>query len=228
MSTKTIKPVSYLVNELTADQKKNYKRSLVLSQDGLWYLFETETAAGTRIMSPRDLFKSWEDFEVRVDIDRLTALHITCFDGKPTAKELKDKSSLSVKVWMKLCETALSRLEDNSPGQNTGAKRTTHKLADRKYEVLNFVIPADVKLPPQAKTCMTFFQENATKRGHDDTKGIFEISEKDFNEYVVANYPGKLVDRKIVLPSPVDSGEVHPARLTPAESKATSSCEPRS
>lgn len=188
MSTKP-KEISYASNELTADQKKNYKRSLVLSQDNLWYLFETETAAGTRIMNPRDLFKSFDDFSERITIERLQAIHITCFDKAPTAKELKDKIELSVKVWMKLCETAVSRLEDQSPGQNTGAKRTAHKLADRKYEVLNFVILADAKLPPQAKTCMEFFKECASKRGHDDAKGIFEISEKDFNEYVVAEAP---------------------------------------
>lgn len=186
MSTKT-KEISYASNELTADQKKNYKRSLVLSQDGLWYLFETETDAGTRIMSPRDLFKSFDDFSERVSIDRLEALHMTCFDKKPTAKELKDKIELAVKVWMRLCETAVSRLNETSPGSNTGAKRTSHKLADRKYEVVKFEIPADAKLPPQAKTCMEFFKECAAKVSHDDAKGIFEIAEKDFNAYVVAN-----------------------------------------
>jgi hypothetical protein len=181
-----VKEISYRSNELSADQKKNYTRCLVLSQDGKWYLFQNELHGGTRIMQPRDLFKSWDDFSTRVkDTERLELLHQQLFDGKPTAKELKDRVELSIKVWIKLCEVAESRLDEASPGQNTGAKRTAHKLADRKYEVVKFQIPADVKLPPQAKTCMAFFEEKAKKAGHDDAKGIFEISEKEFNEYVV-------------------------------------------
>jgi hypothetical protein len=181
------KTISYASNELSADQKRHYTQSLVLSQDGMWYLFKDEVSGGTRIMSPRDFFKSWEDFSNRIEIERLVTLHQQCFDKQPTAKELKDKVELSVKVWMKLCETAISRLDEATPGANTGAKRTAHKLADRRYEVVKFEIPADMKLPPQAKTCMLFFKECATKVAHDDSKGIFEIMEKDFNEYVVAN-----------------------------------------
>ncbi len=182
------KKPSYSSQELTADQKRYYKMALVLSQESMWYLFANETQAGTRIMSPRDLFKSWEDFQLRVPLERLESLHFQCFDAKPTAKELKDPMELSVKVWMRLCETAVQRLDgDGTAGQNTGAKRTNNKLADRKYEVVKFEVAADAKLPPQAKTCMVFFQELATKAGHDDTKGVFEVPEKDFHDYVVAN-----------------------------------------
>lgn len=182
------KQTSYESNKLSTEQKKNYTRSLVLSQDGMWYLFANELNAGTRIMNPRDLFKSWDDFSTRVkDTERLEMLHQQLFDGKPTAKELKDRVELSIKVWMRLCETATSRLDEASPGSNTGAKRTAHKLADRRYEVVKFEVPADVKLPPQAKTCMAFFAEMAKTAGHDDTKGIFDVPEKDFNAYVVAN-----------------------------------------
>ena len=182
------KEVSYASNKLTADQKKNYTRSLVLSQDGIWYLFKDEVNAGTRIMNPRDLFKSWEDFSARMkESDRLAILHQQCFDKQPTAKELKDPIELTVKVWMRLCETAVQRLDEDTPGANTGAKRTSAKLADRRYEVVNFTIPAEVKMPPQARTCMEFFKELAAKIGHDDAKGVFEVSEKAFNEYVVAN-----------------------------------------
>jgi hypothetical protein len=182
---KAQKEVSYASNELSAKQKEHYKHSLVQSQESLWYLFPNETQAGIKIMSPRDLFKSWEDFQLRTDIPRLEALHFVAFNEKPKAKELKDQMELSIKVWMRLCETAVQRLDEPTAGGNTGAKRTAHKLADRKYEVVKKDIPADVKLPPQAKTCMAFFAEKMAKAGHDDAKGIFEISEKEFNEYVV-------------------------------------------
>jgi hypothetical protein len=180
------KKVSYASNELTADQKKHYKRCLVLSQEGMYYLFPDELHGGTRIMSPRALYKSWDDFSAKEgNEEALTRLHVMAFSEAPTKKELKDLVELSVKVWMRLCETAICRLDEASPGSNTGAKRTNHKLADRRYEVVKFEIPADVKLPPQAKTCMVFFKELATKAGHDDTKGVFDVPEKDFNAYVV-------------------------------------------
>lgn len=186
MSTKL---VSYKSNELSPEQKRNYKRSLVQSQESMWYLFESETQAGVRIMSPRDLFKSWEDFSERLaNTERLELLHQLAFDSKPTAKELKDRVELSIKVWMKLCETAINRLDDDGAKGTGGASRTgTHKLADRAYEVVKTAVAATDKLPPQARTCLVFFTELMTAAKHDDAKGIFSIPEKDFNAYVVAN-----------------------------------------
>lgn len=173
---------------LTADQKKHYKRSLVQSTDGKWYLFADETNASVRIMDPRELYKSWEDFMNRTkDTETLVTLHTQLFGKAPTAKEAKDQVELTVKVWITLCDKAEQRLDQESPGSNTRAKRTSGKLADRRYEVINFTISAEVKMPPQARTCMEFFKELAVKAGHREDQGIFEVPEVTFNEYVVAN-----------------------------------------
>lgn len=176
---------SYKSNELTANQKRFYTNALVHSQDNLWYRFKDEVNAGTRIMSPRALYKDWADFEVKSTIESLEPLYFVLFDKKADKKLLADKVELSVQVWIRLCETSIDRTNKTTAGGNTGAKRTNHKLADRKYEVVKFEIAADVKLPPQAKTCMEFFKELAAAAKHDDAKGIFEIPEKDFQAYVV-------------------------------------------
>jgi len=186
---KANKEISYESTKLSSAQKAFYKNCLVLSQDGIWYRFANEII-GTRIMSPRDMFKDWNHFSEVTPLERLETLYFACFDKKPTKKLLEDKIELSVQVWIRLCETAMDRTEgDGTPsgGTNTGARRTAAKLADRAYEVIKTIVPADMKLPPQAKTCLEFFTELQTKAGHDDAKGIFTVPEKEFNAYVLAN-----------------------------------------
>ncbi len=186
MSTKS-KTTSYSSNELTAEQKRNYKRSLVRSQENIWYLFESELQAGIRIMNPRAIYKSWDDFSNVITIEELTTLHVTCFDKQPTKQELKDKVELSVKVWMRLCETALNRLEEgDGTVKAPGERKTAAKLQNRGYEVLKTKVPDDLKLPPQAKTCMEFFAELvSTAPASQDS--IVTIPETQFKDYVMAN-----------------------------------------
>lgn len=183
---------SYRSDSLTADQKLNYKRCVVQAQDGLTYLFPSESAS-VAIINPRNVWKSWEDFSARVLPGELESLHQTLFDRGVPAKELKDLTELSVKVWMRLCETSLNRL-----GLGTSNVRpAAAKLQNRVYEVLSTEVPANIKLPPQARTCLAFFAEQikpivdakvAAGTALADV-GIISVSEAEHKAYVIAQAP---------------------------------------
>lgn len=184
----TMNKVSYKSTELTAEQKLNYKRCVVQSQDGIFYLFASE-AASVAIIGPREVYKNWDDFNTRAGTNEplLESLHQQLFESAPTKAEKKDLMELSIKVWMRLCETSMNRIS-NDPGSTKGQA----KLQNRIYEVLTTEVPANVKLPPQAKTCLLFFAEQIKPLA--DAKiasgialadvGVLSVSEAEHMAYV--------------------------------------------
>lgn len=176
-------------NTLTDEQKKHYKRCLVNSQDGMWYLFPT-SALSVAIINPRVVYPDFDTFQKETLEDRLVTLFETAFCRVATKAELKDPFELAVMVWMQLCKTAVDRLnsapDPASISPITGkVKRVFKKLENRGYEVIKLEVDPALKLPPQAKTCLEFFAEMVKVRNPEGENRIETIPEKDVQEYVL-------------------------------------------
>lgn len=168
---------------LSAEQKLNYKRALVQAQDGLFYLF-ADASKTVAIINPAKVYDNFDAF-LKEDDQRVVSLYATAFEEEPSKALLKDMVELRVMVWMRLCQTALNRLDAAKPDRAA-------KLADRSYEVISLEVPETEKLPPQARMCLTFFAElmaadAAFQAIPAEERGVWSIKEKDFNDYVVKN-----------------------------------------
>lgn len=184
MSAKKANPNAAYSQTLTSEEKLNYKRALVQAQDGLFYLF-ADASKTVAIINPAKVYDNFDAF-LKEDDQRVASLYATAFGEEPSQALLKDMVELRVMVWMQLCKTALNRLD------NVEKKNRVAKLQDRKYEVIKLDVDPSTKMPPQSRTCLTFFAElMAADTKYQATpveeRGVFEVSEKVFNEYVVAN-----------------------------------------
>lgn len=201
MSKKTkINPNAAFSSTLTADDKKNYERCLVQSQDGMWYLFPTKAVGGVGIMNPRAIYGNWKEFceahKVSLenpndaDLDALSKLYALGYGEEPGKAILKDPMEFSIMVWMRLCKTAANRLnsapDPTTINPETGkVKRVFKKLQDRGYEVIKLEVDPAMKLPPQAKTCIEFFAEMVKERNPSGENTIVTIPEKEVQAYVI-------------------------------------------
>lgn len=179
-------PKAAFSQTLTPAQKAHYEHSLVFAADmGMTYLF-SNPAATVAIVNPAYNFGSFKDFAAKADERLLEQFHGMAFGEPPTKADRQDIVEWQVKVWMRLCETAANRL--SSP-KNPGERKQSAKMLNRSYELVKTEIDANLKLPPQAKTCLAFFTECAAKdeayqKIPVEERGVFTIKEDAFKKYV--------------------------------------------
>lgn len=182
-------PKAAFSQTLTPEQKANYERSLVLGNDGLTYLF-SNPAATVAIVNPAKVYDNFKAFTASTDAVETAKLHSLAFGGEGHTKaDEADLLEWQVKVWMQLCKTANNRLASAQPA---GTRKVSEKMLNRAYELVKSEIPAELKLPPQAKTCLTFLVECAAKdeayqKVPAEDRGVFSIKEDAFKEYVTTN-----------------------------------------
>lgn len=172
---------------LSPEQKKLYNYSIVQSVDGLFYLF-LNAAATVAIIKPASVWNGWKEFSEKVvTLDTLTGLHVLAYGEEPSKADSEDLVELSVKVWIKLCETALNRLTSTK----VAGRKVSEKMQNRAYEVLKTEVATDVKMPPQAKTCLVFFTEcmagDAEYQKKESPRPTYIIAENLFKDYVIVN-----------------------------------------
>lgn len=178
------KPFSQSLNP---EQKKLYNYSLVQSVDGLFYLF-LNSAATVAIIKPANVWNGWKEFSEKVATEsELVNLYILAKGEEPTKEQKEDLVELSVLVWIRLCETALNRLAT----PKSDGRKVSEKMLNRAYEVLKTEVAPDVKMPPQAKTCLVFFTEcmagDAEYQKKEAPRPTYIIAENLFKDYVIAN-----------------------------------------
>jgi hypothetical protein len=185
-NNKKVNPKAAYSQTLTSEQKLNYERSLVIGNDGLTYLF-SNPAATVAIVNPAKVYDNFKAFTASTDAVEVTKLHSLAFGGEAHTKaDEADLLEWQVKVWMQLCKTANNRLA--SPAAS-GTRKVSEKMLNRSYELIKSEIPADQKMPPQVRTCLTFFTECAAadetySKTPVEERGVYTISEKAFQAYV--------------------------------------------
>jgi hypothetical protein len=193
---KVIKKNTAFSASLSAEDKKHYEHSLVMSQDGMTYLY-SNPAATVGIVNPRHVYNNFKAFSDTVSEPELRAFYTQTHNEPLKSEVIEDLVELQVEVWILLCKTAANRLKEvRQVGADGKAVRVSKKMENRSYEVIKLEVAPDVKLPPQARTCLVFFAElqaedtkakQAKDPNYNPADGVFSILEKTFNEYVVAN-----------------------------------------
>jgi hypothetical protein len=185
--SKKVNPKAAHSQTLTADEKLNYERSLVIGNDGLTYLF-SNPAATVAIVNPAKVFDSFRAFILVTEVEALAKMHSLAFGGEGHTKaDESDIVEWQVKIWMQLCRTANNRL---SAATSPGTRKVSEKMLNRAYELIKSEVPAELKMPPQARTCLAFLTECAAKDEAYNAKpvedrGVFSIKEDAFKVYVV-------------------------------------------
>lgn len=188
--TKKVNPKAPYSSTLSPEMKLHYKRCLVKSQDGMWYLFPTAAVGSVSIINPRHVFPDFDTFQQGLNEKTLGDFFSEAHCRDATKEEQKDQFEMAVMAWMQLAKCAIDRL-NSAPdpakiNPETGKlKRVFKKLENRGYEIIKLELDANLKMPPQAKTCLEFFSELVKKYNPEGEDKIVTVPEKEVQAYVL-------------------------------------------